>query len=273
MQAFEKMRAFFHDQAERLPEPSVPTAISIEVPASDMEEEEDLAVLSAGEHSLAEGQFLIIEYCDGAGRKSVRRVSVYAIKANAKGIPSLVAKCHERRAQRSFRVDRILSVFDHDGVAIEPLTDFYRDTFGLKWPVPGLIYEEPNISAGRKAVIRSICRNRGIILLAALAMADHELCEEEIGEILDACASWCAEEGLELSPDEIAYLSGYVRRLRPSPEAISDSVEKLIGEPAPRVRSVISAGLRVINADGFLHHREVGLLNDISQELAGVTIV
>jgi len=273
MDPYESIRRFFREQAAAAPEPPMPAALVAEMPAVDLTEETDLTVLRPGGQLLTEGQYFIIEYKDASGRSSVRRISVYAVKASGTGIPALMAKCHERNAARCFRLDRISSVFDHDGIAIEPLSAFYRDAFGLRWPVPGLVFEDPDIPANRKTLVRDVCRRRGVVLLAALALADRELCDDEIGVILDACAEWCEVEKIELSQDEVASLSGYVRRLRPTPEAVEKATERLITEQPENIRSMLSWGVRVIEADGFLHHREVSLLNEISRELTGISAV
>ena len=67
------------------------------------------------------GLLLVIEYQDAADRRQFRPVTLWSVKPGRDGIPRLLGYSHDRGDLRSFRLDRILSIADADGVLQEPL--------------------------------------------------------------------------------------------------------------------------------------------------------
>lgn len=67
-----------------------------------------------------------IQYRDGAGRESERDITVRCIDASGRA-GLLLAHCHLRGETRSFRLDRVKSACDRDGVVIEDLYEYLMD--------------------------------------------------------------------------------------------------------------------------------------------------
>lgn len=266
MSTHEAFKAFFVSAAQSQPQPPIPPNFTITVPDVDSEEEE-LTPLAPGSVAQAEGQSFIIQYRDASGNESLRRITVWGIRVNQIGIPILVAKCHERNATRCFRVDRIEIVTDFNGEIREPLSEFYRETFGFLWPVDPIVVTRTEAQE-RWAAIRKICRDSGVALLSVLALSDGEAIPEEIGEILDYAYACCADTGIEVTDAEAERLARYVRQLRPTPRMTQEAIDGL-WRSYPAVPSFLRAGARVIEADGLIHSEEIAALNEFSVMFTG----
>lgn len=90
------------------PQPPSPHGFSAHLPATDtgLDADEDEDFL---DESDLQGQSFLIEYQDGAGEISTRRITVRKLERTAEGLLCLKAFCWERRASRAFRVDRVLA--------------------------------------------------------------------------------------------------------------------------------------------------------------------
>ncbi|WP_170182169.1 TerB family tellurite resistance protein [Phreatobacter stygius] len=218
---------------------------------------------------IAAGRSFLIEYEDAAGRLQLRPVTVWSVKVGADGVPILVVHSHDRRALRSFRLDRIKAVADFDGVVQEPLADFFMQVLGLDWPGPSHGRSDAKLAADRWAVVRKVAREGGLVLLAAMAAADSHVSAEEVQVILDHALRTCAAQGIRLTIAESERLRTSIGRMRPSPEAVDRAVVALADADAATIAAVIDACLAIADADGFRHHREMTLLNRLSFGLTG----
>ncbi|WP_372395155.1 hypothetical protein ABMY26_06250 (plasmid) [Azospirillum sp. HJ39] len=85
------------------------------------------------------GLEMTLEYTDAENNKSTRQVRVLHFQGD-----TLLCRCHWRRAERSFRIDRISSVIDKDGEVLSA-ADFFR-LFGVAIAAPSLIQTPYNDS-------------------------------------------------------------------------------------------------------------------------------
>ncbi len=119
MTLFSRLFSLFGRGLDDAPPP--PPDIRVAVQADD--DPEDIPGEQAIEESRSDppdlpdvaGINFAIDYLDSRGRASTRRVTLHRFRMTSKGALLLYARCHERRAERSFRVDRIQSVIDLDG--------------------------------------------------------------------------------------------------------------------------------------------------------------
>jgi len=108
--------------------------------------------------SLISGFLCVIAYRDAKGQQSVRRITCQQI-ISAGGHAYLNAFCHERRARRQFRVDRIAQLIDiHTGeVTDDPgrfLASFAIDrktASGLSWGLS--VRQKADLVAGLNAMV------------------------------------------------------------------------------------------------------------------------
>lgn len=74
---------------------------------------------------------ITIEYLDASSKTTTRPVKVRRALADHDGGIYLRGHCYMRNASRTFRVDRIKSFIDDDGVVIDH-RDFLSDRLGIK---------------------------------------------------------------------------------------------------------------------------------------------
>lgn len=222
-----------------------------------------------GEQSIgfAEGQSFAIEYVDSAGKLSTRRITVWSIVGGTNGVPSLLAHCHERKAQRQFRVDRIQCCIDYDGEIFSDVPRFLCDNFGMTL----LIAKKTDNAEERWPGILATIRHEAV-LLAALAKADGKVRPEEVEAETDYLSRIAERTGVMLDEGDIAAIRRYVGRLRPSEDAILRALNALALQGAARVQKLLMAAIAVIDADGKRHDREIEMINAISVDLTGVPI-
>lgn len=231
------------------------------------DDEPDVAVVDIVGY--ADGQSFMIEYVDSRGRPSSRRITVYSLDIGRGGVPLLTARCHERKATRQFRVDRIRCCIDYSGEVFDDVPTFLEQTFGMSVAL-----------ASRRGADDAETRWRDIldlirddaILLAAMSQSDGAIHPAEI-EAATAYLMGVAEaDGAMLSPEEGQLVAAHFKRLRPTGEAIRRALEAQVSRPARRIRTLLMAAVRVLDADGQRHPAELELLNDLCRELTGVEI-
>ncbi|MEM7727851.1 MAG: hypothetical protein AAF311_01105, partial [Pseudomonadota bacterium] len=97
---------------------------------SDDEPEADISPPNDLTYGHAEGQTFGIVYEDAKGNLTERYITVWSIKPGPHCL-ILNARCNLRERMRTFRVDRIDSVFDYDGEVYD-VYPFLEETFGIE---------------------------------------------------------------------------------------------------------------------------------------------
>jgi hypothetical protein len=219
-----ELRSFFHAKTNAAGPPPVASAILLTAPKVDHGDEIDVAPPKApGTIEHAEGQSFVLHYKDADGESSIRAVSVWGIRHTDAGVPVLVAKCHLRKATRSFRVDRIEYITDFDGVLIEPTSKFLKDTFDLIWPPSDEQRQAADEFQMRWSRLRTMCRENGGLLLTAVGLADGELVPDEVGAILDFVRQCGVRSKFDFGEKEDDRLRLYIQKLRPTTELMDRS--------------------------------------------------
>lgn len=241
------------------------STLPVELPPEDDEQERDARGLGS-----AEGQSFIIEYRDSKGRVSRRRITVWHISESSRdGIPFLYARCHERQAMRTFRIDRIASCIDYDGEVHDDVPRYLADILGMSI---GLATAKEDASARRWQLIVSDIRPDAT-LLAAISRCDGHVAASEVQEILSYLARVVEGGGEILNDDDVAALDRYVARLRPTSEAIRRALDAASSYSPDRIKRMLIAAARVMDADMKRHPAETRLVNTVAEELLGVTLV
>jgi predicted DNA-binding transcriptional regulator YafY len=245
------------------PMPAAPRPINI----TEVDEPELPTVESIG---VAEGQSFMIEYVDSAGRPSSRRITVYGIDLGRGGIPLLTARCHERKATRQFRVDRIRCCIDFSGEVHDDVAGFLEENFGMALHVARR--QPSSESKDRWRDVLALIRDDAV-LLAAMSQSDGSIHNAEVAAA-SAYLMKVAESatGTMLSDQEGEAIASHFRRLRPTGDAINRALEGISRQPAEKVRKLLLAAVSVLDADGQRHPAELELLNAICLDLTGVGI-
>lgn len=244
-----------------VPKPPIPIIIG---------DDDDDDELVDDELGTAEGQFFMIDYRDARGRVTSRRVTVFGIQHGVGLVPLLRCRCHERRAQRSFRVDRILTCYDADGVVYDDVPSFLAETFGLGIAVASR--KEGTAAQNAWSRIRA-CVKPHAVLLAALSRSDATMRDDEVAVAVEHCRSAASICGFIVEDHEIALLERYIRRQRPTRDNIFAACETMREENPETIRSFLASAVELMDADGRRHPEEIDLLNDVSMEMTGVPLV
>lgn len=217
----------------------------------------------------AEGQSFIIEYCDSKGHRSLRRITVYSLVAGAGGVPCLIARCHERKATRQFRIDRVASCSDFDGVIYDDVQAFFVENFGMSAQAAATGMDK----AGEERWGRILDSVRSdAVILACISRADGSVDPREV-EVIQRHIGLVAEraEGMLLDTELLA-LDRYVKRLRPAEAAIVRAIDQLRSRGAAHIQRLVRSCVDVMDVDGRRHAAEMSAINSLSQELLGASV-
>lgn len=216
----------------------------------------------------AEGQSFMIEYVDSGGNHSRRRISVWGLRKNDNGIPLLVARCHERNATRTFRVDRIRCCIDYDGEVHDDVPRYISDTFGMAIVIAG---KKGKSSSSKWPEIRERIKSDAIIL-AAISRADYAVHINETHAATDYLARKLERQGERLTDDEVELIKRYVAKLRPDEETIARALDKVRDRGPNEIKDTLIAACHVMDADGRRHPKEREFLNALAQEWLAITL-
>lgn len=222
--------------------------------------------LDSTDSAVAEGQTFQIEYIDSKGVPSSRRITVWEIKISGSGHVSLFARCHERNAMRQFRIDRIKCCIDFDGEVHDDVPQFLEEAFGQD-----LFTLSQNNGSLRQTAIFERFSNHAT-LLVALSKLDGKFTEFELTEIASYLARRIERDTGPLSEIEIGRLVRYLRRLRPTPESISNAVMALADGSPDEKQELLRTAFQVARADGTIDESERLFLNDIAIDFLGTQI-
>ena len=291
--AFHSLKTFFSERQNSKLAPTIKSDISLKLPSEDSSDtihtSEDEIHTSSKDIGYAEGQSFIIEYIDSKKNLSTRRITVWGIKLGPSGTPILIAKCHERNATRSFRIDRIKAIADFDGELASSVSKFLTENFEMH-PELAALAELHSATGGAKRAsssknkskpkpdvkmqaIKATSRKKGLHLLWCFANADDDFHHTELDTILNYCETMCELEGIISTEEELGLLGKYIKRLRPTGQTIDKSVDTLLNLSSTDIDSFLHACIQVAKADGYIHPQEIVAINTISNELVGRNIL
>ena len=241
----------------------------------------------AGLESLGEdvaGTVFAIEYEDSKKNATRRRISLGAVKADDKGRVYLQAFCLERRAVRSFRLDRVRSVIDVDG-EVHDTPRYFRDILRIDVPEEVFTASEAPLPRMQSATVaqasgaladtrfsvpgraqRHAARN-GLRILSALARSDGFMDDAELEVILDYIAHRADFDGINMDEADRAALLPYLRRQYPTTDVLSRCLEAVEEESPSQQRLLIRHAIQLIDADGVQDPAEFDLLLRIQKQL------
>jgi hypothetical protein len=212
-----------------------------------------------------ENIFCMIEYIDSNRDETRRRVTMNSLHAGPSGL-ILHAICHERKAIRHFRVDRIQSVITYDGEVFGTKA-FFTDLLGID--ISDISYDEDRAILAIARDLREHLRAPLSILVCA-AMADRDLHIEEIDRIQSYAESEIyalhREGKISAAPpvEVMQKLCQMIASMRPQRRSMRGYVEKVSEWPEGRVARLNKALAKVITADGKVVSQELLFLEEMN---------
>jgi len=218
--------------------------------------------------------FLVIDYRDASGNCSRRRVTTRWIEKRG-DVSYVGATCHERRAHRLFRMDRIEGVIDDDGV-VEAAIPFFAEVIAgdTGYEVEKLGNNPQKGVSSPSASPYTLLRRElkpAIVVLAAAARVDNLLHPEETDRIMlftETEAECLAQEGIitEL-PDLDAFdkLGRLVCRMRPTQKELDEALNVVAHWPEARLQRLIQSISGVIQADRVIVPSEFEFLREMTE--------
>lgn len=235
-----------------VPPPPIPDSLDLDV--SNEAREEELEVLEGETLADFVGVTFAILYSDAKNNQTRRRVTVREIILSANEEILIRAYCHERRAGRTFRADRIQEVVDLETgeVIDEPLAFFSAIA------IPGFA---PSNDETTLALSR--CRP-GIQILVFLARCDGNYHPAEHAAIHAFVRDYCSD----LSPD-LEKLDRHFSTLHPDKENFFRALDAFVADAKDSdVDRLLSYVVGVTEADGIIHDEEFQFLVEIKTAFA-----
>lgn len=205
------------------------------------------------------GLAFLLDYVDAKGDSSRRRITVQAIEARY-GQSYIRAFCHERRASRSFRADRIRSITDlRDGQTYDDALAYLRHLAGDR--VPSTAGQQPPDGQDRAF---GRCRD-GIRILMFLARCDGHVHPRELDIVRDYCRDRTENERWGKLNYELAHLIEYASRQVPDAETFRRCLERIVeaADTGEHVRTIVSHAYAMAGADGVLNPSEKAFLAEL----------
>ncbi|MEM7678889.1 MAG: TerB family tellurite resistance protein [Myxococcota bacterium] len=203
--------------------------------------------------------FTAMEYEDSKGAVSRRRITMVRFKTATNGKTSVYAYCHERKAVRQFRIDRIKCFIEPDGEIVDP---------GTFWSGIGIDIEsvanEPSAAQAEADIA-----NDQVVLLVALSQSDGAMSRREIDAICAYAKAMMEKRGMPMTADEVDKLHLRIERMRPTQASIRKALRRTLGERRGAVvtiseeerQSFLRAAKSVAIADGVVDPEEAELLH------------
>ncbi|TXH09187.1 MAG: hypothetical protein E6R03_17140, partial [Hyphomicrobiaceae bacterium] len=238
-------RIFSSIRSAAPPIPPLPTGAAVCFPEEDSEDclPQKIPVSATKGDS---GAFIHIRYTDSAGACSARRITVLGLDASSSGACLLRAWCHERRASRAFRLDRISEAHD-------PATgEVYETSEAIRTFVEKISHVSPESETERALKENKHALN----ILVYLARCDGTYHPDEEDVIAHYMADMCYERDI----DEDALLR-HVRRLCPTADIFHASCAALMR--SKDINRFLRYAIQLIEADGIIDDREFSAFHEI----------
>lgn len=189
-----------------------------------------------------------IAYKDAQGQKSERRITMYSISPTLDDDYMIRAYCHERNAQRTFKLSRITELTDIEtGEVFDNPEKYFLDRFN----------ESPI------GIITNVFQEleSEILVLTFVARADGYLRKKEREIIIDFLVNKSNKSfDLDLLENEI-------RRTYCESKDFRESLKELSKKPVDEKAQIMNLATRIVNTDKNPDPMELGALELIKKEL------
>ncbi len=203
------------------------------------------------DHELS-GMTIGIEHVDADGSVS-RRWATIVTAAEVDGHNRLLCHCFANEGLRSFRMDRVINLFDEHGETFD-----VREFLALK--------ASPTKARTGGGSYRSVLRD-GLRVLIAVARSDGHLDDKEVDAIMDYARAEGARKGVTQDEAALAELRRYIERLQPSGSVVTSCIDRLTNEDKATQDNLLAYLANVVRADGVLDSSEAELEKLIAKRL------
>ncbi|MBF0252015.1 MAG: WYL domain-containing protein [Alphaproteobacteria bacterium] len=240
---FEKLLARLRGRAAGFEIPEPVFAVPFETEVSDLDEDE---VYQGYTLEDCIGAVYGLEYIDAKGARSRRRVTLRGVgrgvgrSDEADDVYYLRGYCHERKAPRIFRSDRIVSLTHlGTGEVIEAFEDFLAELHARDDTSVALADLRPAVN-----------------VLAFLGWCDGDFAAKERAEIV----RYVLTQHGDAEEDRVR---AYVDVVHPDPDTFHDSLDRISGWNATKTKAFLRAVKRVADADKIISTEEMDILMEI----------
>lgn len=203
------------------------------------------------DHELS-GMTIGIEHVRPDGSLSRRWATIVAT-AQVDGHNRLLCHCFANEGLRSYRMDKVVSLFDEHGETFD-----VREFLHLK--------ASPTKARTGGGSYRSVIRD-GLRVLIAVARADGQLAPEEVDAIMDYARAEGTRKGVTEDAAALAELRRYIERLQPSGSVVTACIDRLTNEGEATQDNLLAHLERVVQADGVVDGSEAVLAQLIGKRL------
>lgn len=197
-----------------------------------------------------------VEYKDDNDNISKRWVSIIKFANSFAGYRSIRGYCFMREDLRTFRLDRIINLFNEDGQAydINDLLSFSNDEEADSY--------QSIIETKHWPTIRD-----GLRILIAVARSDGYLHPKEVLVMVEFIKQEAERFGFPLNNNDILHLEEYIKIQQPTGEVVSECINRLCQE-STSTQDVMSEFLqKTIYADGILAKEEIEISAEVYKRL------
>ena len=202
-----------------------------------------------------DGRTFIIEYTDSTKKVSERRVTVsYIYKSGAYGY--VMALCHERKAMRTFRLDRVIGLYSAiTGEVLEPIRVHLRPLWSRVPVAERAASSRPNLTVNMKP-LRAAMR-----VLMTLARCDGHTHSLEVRVVKDFINEIAPR--FNLGDSEILELAAYARYLGPNLTDFEKDLRQAFLMKGYSAYALVRYARLLILADKKLANEEFLMIGDL----------
>jgi len=231
----------------------------------DLPEDEDHDVPDTTTDITLDELFCVIDYRAGTGETTRRRITLLKVSPGPSA-PILSAVCHERRAFRQFRCDRISCFIEPDGEVID-CSEFFQNHLAID--LASLVPSKTDLGAPVAREIREHLRPALSILVTA-ATSDGEFHPEELDSICQyiegelMLSHRCKRFREAVTIDVLNQLTKIVSRMRPQRSSIPGYLSKILEYDSEDRARFAKALEHVVIADGVFKTDEKEFLDELA---------
>lgn len=199
------------------------------------------------------GMTVGVQYQDENDQVSKRWVSIIKFANSFAGYHSIRGYCFMREDLRTFRLDRIVNLFNEDGQPYD-----VSELLNIKTNDNNHQLYHSIIETKSWPMLRD-----GLRVLIAVARSDGYLHPKEILVLIDYATNEAKRLGYPLNNSDILHLENYIQKQQPSGEVVSQCLIRLC-DAGDEIQNIISEYLqKTIYADGILAKEEIELSAEI----------